>query len=283
LRETAIRIFAVELNSSTLETREAEEKSSVYIVTPLGARVNRVLITGVLTDVASGTNEELVRATVADPTGDVRISAGQYQEYGKKALSSITVPSYVAVVGKAKAYRPEDGAFYTYVRVEAIAAVDQQRRNYWLYETCRDTVSRINAMRAAMELSPPTQDALIRMGVPPRLATGAIEALQHYGRVEVDKYREAVIEALRTIGDVEELSQNIPTVTTEEEELSTSERLLLDIISETDKHNRGADYQEILARARARKLTDEETRTALDGLLEKGMIYEPSLGRMKRI
>ena len=49
-RETAWRVFATELNSSTLEIKATEEKMPSYIVSPLGAKINRVLITGVLTE-----------------------------------------------------------------------------------------------------------------------------------------------------------------------------------------------------------------------------------------
>ena len=42
-RETAWRGFATELNSSTLEIKATEEKMPSYVVSPLGAKMNRVL------------------------------------------------------------------------------------------------------------------------------------------------------------------------------------------------------------------------------------------------
>ena len=48
-RETAWRVFATELSASSLEIRATEEKSPSYVVSPLGAKINRVLVAGVLT------------------------------------------------------------------------------------------------------------------------------------------------------------------------------------------------------------------------------------------
>ena len=49
-REVAWRVFAEEYNSSVLEHKGEGEKPVSYIVTPLGARVNRMLVVGVVTD-----------------------------------------------------------------------------------------------------------------------------------------------------------------------------------------------------------------------------------------
>ena len=41
-----------------------------YVVTPLGAKVNRLFVIGVLTDIENvSENGELLRAHVSDPTG----------------------------------------------------------------------------------------------------------------------------------------------------------------------------------------------------------------------
>lgn len=48
IRETAWRVFSTELNSSSLKIEAMEERSPSYIVTPLGAKINRLLISGVM-------------------------------------------------------------------------------------------------------------------------------------------------------------------------------------------------------------------------------------------
>ena len=49
-RETAWRLFSSELNSAVFEIKGPDEKSASYVVTQLGAMVNRVLVAGVLTE-----------------------------------------------------------------------------------------------------------------------------------------------------------------------------------------------------------------------------------------
>ncbi len=293
MREMAIRLFAAEFNSSDYELREGEEKSSVYVVTPLGAKVNRLLLMGVLTEVESRDTEggKLYTAQVTDPTGTFRVSAGQYQEEASRALQSISPPAFVAVVGKARTYSPEEGTVYVSVRAEEIAQVTQEQRDHWVLETCSETAKRIGAIKAAMELSPPLAESIARMGVPRRLAEGAVLAAQHYRGVDLSTYRGMVVEALRSIPGIEEATGEVAVPPTEEAssvtisgtELTDHEEKLLSIIGELDKSTRGAEWDEIVRTARGRQLTDDQLNSAIEGLLDKGMVYEPVLGRMKRI
>ena len=67
-RETAWRMFATELNSSSLEIKATEEKSPSYLISPLGAKVNRVLIAGALTEKENigGDDEPMWKARVQE-------------------------------------------------------------------------------------------------------------------------------------------------------------------------------------------------------------------------
>jgi len=112
-REPAWRIFAVEYNDATLEIKGSGEKVPSYVVTPLGSKVNRVFITGVLTDVESVMEGgEYLRAHLSDPTGVFTIYSGQYQQEATNKLQSIEVPAFVAVIGKVRTYIPEEGTLY---------------------------------------------------------------------------------------------------------------------------------------------------------------------------
>jgi hypothetical protein len=292
MREMAHRLFAAEFSSSNYEVKEGEEKSTVYIVTPLGAKVSRMMIAGVLTEVEEnkGENWKMYNAQVVDPTGTFRISAGQYQESAARSLQSIEPPAFVAAVGKARAFTTEEGAVYVSIRVESIAMITQQQRDIWTFETCRETMKRIEACRSASELSPPTVDALLRLGVSKRYAEGAILAFEHYGRADFDAYRGVVVEALRSISGVEDAS--IPAAETApvgveqsgREELTDDEKELLMIIGSLDIPNsRGAQWADVEKMAEEKHITPERLSGAVDGLLDKGMVYEPVLGKMKRI
>lgn len=291
MREMANRVFAAEFNSSDYELREGEEKGSVYVVTPLGAKVNRLLLMGVLTEVDARDTEggKLYTAQVNDPTGTFRVSAGQYQEFASKALQSINPPAFVAVVGKARAYSPEEGTVYVSVRAEEVGQVTQEQRDHWVYEACSETAKRIGAMKAAFELSPPVAESIERMGFPRRLAEGAALAALHYKQVDLATYRGMVAEALRSIPGIEDATGEVPPgppayeAGSGSEELTEGEEQLLVIIGELDRSTKGAELDDILQTARGRKLTDDQINSAIEGLLDKGMVYEPVLGRMKRI
>lgn len=291
MREMANRIFAAEFNSSNYELREGEEKSSVYVVTPLGAKVNRLLLMGVLTEIDSRDTEggKLYTAQVTDPTGTFRVSAGQYQEYASKALQSLTAPAFVAVVGKARTYTPEEGTVYVSVRAEEISLVTQEQKDFWIYETCRETSKRISAMKAAFELMPPNAESIARMGVPRRLADGAALAALHYKQVDLATYRGMVVEALRSLPGIEEATGEVmpgpvaETAAAPGEELTEEEEKMLLIIGELDTSTRGAEWDAVIQSAKGKQLTEEQINAAVEGLLDKGMIYEPVLGRMKRI
>ena len=68
-REVAYRLFAAEYDDATLDHSESdEERAPNYVVTPTGARVNRLFAVGVLTEIEE-VNEEVLRARIVDPTG----------------------------------------------------------------------------------------------------------------------------------------------------------------------------------------------------------------------
>ena len=66
IREPAWRLFAAEYNETTCRIEGEGEKTPSYIVTPLGAKVNRLYVVGVLTNVEDLSNEgEMLRAHVS--------------------------------------------------------------------------------------------------------------------------------------------------------------------------------------------------------------------------
>ena len=133
-REPAWRVFAGEFNDSTVEIKGQGEMSPSYVITPLGAKVNRLFVIGVLTDVENISQEgELVRAHISDPTGVFTLYSGQYQKDVTDALTKIDVPTFVAVIGKARTYTPEEGMLYVSIRPERILEVSADIRDKWIY------------------------------------------------------------------------------------------------------------------------------------------------------
>ncbi len=322
-REVAWRVFADEFNSATVQMRDEGEYAPAYVLTPLGALVNRVYAVGVLTEVENlGTEEDpLYRARLQDYTGVFYVSAGQYQPEAAKVLGSLQWPCFVAVVGKTRTYSPEDGLVYVSLRPEVVKQVGPDERELWTLEAARSTLSRISAVRDALEMETPSEEELVRLGHAPKLARGVVSALEAYGRVDVDRYQRVVVDALRTsVADEGELpepepapeatelagvadekgpalaptpaaaseDETPPTAAKEDKEGPPSSEgemddLVLSLVRELDQGAKGAPYDAILEQAREKGMDRDAFEETINRLLDQGLIYEPILGQIKLI
>ncbi len=317
-REVAWRVFADEFNSSTIEIRDEGEYAPAYVLTPLGALVNRVYAVGVVTEVENmGTEEDpLYRARLQDYTGVFYISAGQYQPEAAKALGSLSWPCFIAVVGKTRTYSPEDGTVYVSLRPEVIKEVGAEERELWTLEAAKSTLARISACRDALEMETPSEDELVSIGHNPKLARGIVAAIEAYGQVDLERYQRVVVDALRTsladegevptpshevsglAGVADEVTPSAPTGLTQEEATpepakdgedgppSTEEEmddLVLSLVRELDHGAKGAPYDAILEQAREKGMDRDAFEETINRLLDQGLIYEPILGQIKLI
>jgi len=148
-REPAKRVFAFELNSSTYEiTDDAKTK---YVLTPTGARCNRIFFVGALLEKEEVRPESGIwRIRVADPTGAITGYVGRFQPDALESLLEIEPPKMVAVVGKVRVLEGERRKFVT-VRPEHISIVDTKVRDCWVYEAAKSTLDRVRRMEEAKE------------------------------------------------------------------------------------------------------------------------------------
>jgi len=197
-RETAWRVFAGEYNDSTFEIKGQGEMEPSYVVTPLGAKVNRVFVIGVLTDVENvSEGGDLVRARISDPTGVFTMYSGSYQPEVTDMLNKIEVPAFVAVIGKVRTYIPEEGTLYVSIRPEKILEVTADVRDKWIIETCKNTKDRIEAVVEAMKLENLSEFDLKKLGFSKELCEGIIASREHYGKVDLEKYIKLIHESLQ--------------------------------------------------------------------------------------
>lgn len=314
-REVAWRVFADEYNSASVEIRDEGEYAPAYVLTPLGALVNRVYAVGVLTEVENiGTEEEpLYRARLQDPTGVFYVSAGQYQPEAAKVLGGLNWPCFIAVVGKTRTYSPEEGTVYVSIRPEVVKEVGQDERDLWTLEAAKSTLVRIGAMREGLAMEEPSEDELIDLGHSAKLARGVVAAIDAYGDVDVGRYQRTVADALQFLlseegalpptSPAEEVrapepapapaaAPDAPTVAapaaaggsdgvpSSEEEMDD---LVLSLVRELDQGAKGAAYDAILERARDRGMDRDAFEETINRLLDQGLIYEPILGQIKLI
>jgi len=274
MREPAWRIFAAEYNESNHVIESTGEKKPRYVLTPLGAKVNRLFIVGVLTDVEEiGAEGIRRRARVSDPTGMHVVYAEAFEPEVASILADMDVPSYIAVVGKARIYEPEENVLYVSARAEMAKEVDEKTRDHWIMEACRGTLMRINAMKDAMSMNAATSKQLRELGYPPMVAEGVSEALKVYKDVDLEGYEMMVRDAISFI-------------TTGKKELrkdyAEEEEKVLEIIAEMQKEE-GAIWDEVIQEAERRGMERKVVEEIMVILLEKGQIYEPQLGKIKMV
>jgi len=299
-REQAWRIFASEYNDSKIEIKGEGEMVPSYIITPLGAKINRVYITGVLTDVENVSDSgDFVRAHVSDPTGVFTLYSGQYQQDITNELTNIEVPAYVAVIGKIRTYVPEDGEeMYTSIRPEKIIEVNAETRDKWIVETCESTKYRIEAHLEAKKMSEPKINELIKLGFNSNLSEGIVTALQSYENVDFMKYVQLIKESLEFINpdkknsfednkkiDGKEINNDdeineLKSIEEEKEIFKEIENNVLDIIKQNEEEE-GASWDSITEKCEKTGLDKDSIEEAINSLMDKGLIFEPILGIIK--
>ena len=211
-RETAYRLFAAEFDDASLSYAESdEERAPNYVVTPTGARVNRLFLVGVLTEIEA-VNDTQLRARIVDPTGAFVVYAGQYQPEALSFLESASAPAFVAVTGKARTFEPEDSdRVFTSVRPETLSEVDAETRDRFVVDTAERTTGRVAAMRGALSRAERDDDlraALEADGVEVGLAAGVPRAIAHYGTTTdyLDAVEGMALDAARVVaGEREEV------------------------------------------------------------------------------
>jgi RPA family protein len=301
-REPAWRVFAGEYNDATLEVKGSGEKTPSYVITPLGAKINRVFIVGVLTDVEPiSEGGEMLRAHVSDPTGVFTLYSGQYQQEATDALQRIEVPSFLAVVGKTRTYRLEDQTLYVSLRPEYVREVDAHIRDQWIIETCKHTKDRIHAVLEAKKMNPANVYDLNRLGYSKELAEGVVAAVKHYSNIDLHRYIAMIQESLQYLVPDREQVKTIVTPKREEdkktekmktekmpkasdkiksEEKNDPEGVVLEVIRSIEDEE-GAAWDEIINKCKEKGLTEDDVEEALSSLMDKGLIYEPILGLIK--
>jgi RPA family protein len=218
-REVAYRLFAAEYDDADLSYSESdEERAPNYVVTPTGARINRLFVVGVLTEVET-VGDDVLRARVVDPTGAFVLYAGQYQPDEQAFLDTVETPAFVAVTGKARTFQPDDSdRVYTSVRPESISEVDAETRDRWTVGTAEQTLHRVREFATALSLEErgdELEGRLVEDGADEGLAAGIALALDHYGTSPgyLAAVREMALDAARLVaGEIDEVDPvSVPT------------------------------------------------------------------------
>ena len=180
VREIAHRIFAAEFRDSNMQVKDGQDQySPQYLLTPTGAKINRIFVVGTLTEKEDvGTEAQFWRGRIVDPTGASFVYAGQYQPEAAQVLAKTTPPEFIAVIGKPSTYTTNEGNVITSIRPESLQIVDAATRDRWVVDTAKHTLARLERLN----------------GTDPN----AVKAREHYS-TSVEAYREMVMMALESL------------------------------------------------------------------------------------
>ncbi len=297
-RETAWRVFANEVNSATYEIKATEEKMPSYLVSPLGAKINRVLIAGTMTEKAnSGTEDEpLWRARVQDVNGQFFLNIGRFQPEAVAAMADIEPPCFIAAVGRVRAYTNDEGKTFVSVRPERIIKIDETTLNEWLLDTAESTWARLKWMKQAVGMPDAKVADFIKMGMSPVQAEGLQCALDNYEMPDSSVYLKTIQNALRRLLPEKDVDFGFPEgvddVPDEIDDESTEsggqshgqmEDIVLQLLEELDTDGKGAPRDELERRAEAEGISSIELEEISNILMDRGLVYEPNLRYLKRI
>lgn len=296
-RETAWRMFAGELNSSSVTVKGDDEKSPTYLITRLGAAVNRVLVAGVLTEKENIGNEDepMWRGRIQDVAGNFFINVGKFQPEASASMADLDVPAFVAVVGKVRTYTTDDGRIFVSIRPETIVQIDDSVRKQWILSAAKSLWERLVKMKKAVAVNSTSPKELIDAGFSPEEAEGIDSALNQYGMPDSAPYIKTIQNALRMLlpdndidfGFPEDMADSPDEIDMDPVQSVADRRdmedVILRLISELDMDGRGALREEVERRAAAEGITATELEEISDALMDNGAIYEPDLKRLKRI
>jgi hypothetical protein len=292
-----------ELESSLEEERGEGDRAATYLLSPFGARMNRVLVAGTLSPaepIGRDETQPFWRSRLTDPTGAVAVTAGTFQPRAMAQLRSSTAPRPAVVVGKVHLYRGRDGVGYVSVRAEAIRFVAEAEERAVLADIVRQSLDRLDLVERLAQSPPPDESTLLAESVPRPWIRAARESLARYPNVDRPAFRRDLRTAVRRVaGDSGPVASARPpsaavTITRAPPPRAApppptpreraEESMFLDHLDEVAESSADgyADLKELLARVAAQGLPAEQAEAVLTRLEEEGVVEEPIVGKLRR-
>lgn len=279
----------------------------MFIITKLGAKVNRVIVAGMLERLdprETSNGSTLWQGQLRDPSGLHFFSVGDYAPESMRELTiqlSARIEDGESIMllmtAKARYFQNEEGAVYTSLRPEEAAIVTREVYRNWLVGACEGMLERMDMQEKTMSLEK-NNSALAAAGIPENMREGLLLAGEHYGEIDTEPYRLNIMNALDIAEDkIPSFTPNNPPKTqasleVEEQQTSGQEdavstdgevdlsQVLLDLISRLDQ-GEGVDFDTLLSNAAARGHDRDASEAALDDLTEDGSVHEPRFGWFK--
>jgi len=285
-REVAKRVFAREFEacrelekSERSDSEAADSKSPNLLISPLGLILNRVFVVGVITELDNiGTQSEMWKARIVDPTGAFTVYAGQYQPEASIFFSTVQVPAFIALTGKARIYEPEPGSVFVSIRAEEVNVVDEEIRNRWVVDTAEQTVERLETFSDALTsgyCGEKLREYLLEKGVSSELAEGIAIAFEreHYPEEFAKLLRISIRESLKTLNLDSEGNT----------EAKTGQKEFVQELLREMGGSKGVDYAAFMDAATSKGIPEHVVEEAIRSLLAGGQCYEPKIGIIRLV
>tara|TARA_B100000035_G_scaffold156920_1_gene133667 strand:- start:4264 stop:5202 length:939 start_codon:yes stop_codon:yes gene_type:complete len=303
-RQPALPLLASEFGESTLHQQGSGEYDPLFLITKLGAKVNRVIVAGLLErleprETANGAT--IWQGQIRDPSGTHYFSVGDYAPESMRELT-VQLSSRIddgevimlMMTAKARYFQTDEGAVYTSLRPEEAAVISRTVYREWLVRAAKGMLTRIDAHEKSIN-SEKSIDSLAKAGVPENLIEGLLLAGEHYGEIDKESYRLNILQTLDIAEDKEvstvpvvqaqkslvvEESQSEDKESDKENQDGDINSAILDLVKRLDK-GEGVDFDTVLNNASARGYDRDAAEAALDELSEDGEIHEPRFGWFK--
>jgi uncharacterized protein len=303
LREPAWRVTARELESSLEEERGTGDRAASYLISPFGARMNRVALAGELSPAEPVGRDDpptFWRARLSDPSGAIAVTAGSFQPRAMAQLRAAAQVRPAIVVGKVHLFRGRDGVAYISVRAEALRSVAEAEERSLLADVVRQTLDRLDLLERLEREPATTPESLVAEGVPRAWIDAARESLRRYPTVDRAAFRRELAGAIRHVAGETAPSANPPGIppgvtvtrappprppapppTAEQREEEAAFLTLLDEIADVSVDGY-ADLKEVLGRLAAQGVVADRAEVVLNRLEEEGAVEEPIVGKLRR-
>ena len=301
-RQTAIRMLAQEYSDASLTEMGTGEFDPSFVITKLGARVNRALVAGVIDRLErrDGDNGPSYSGHIRDPTGNHVFNIAPFQEEMHPEAEELLARFesgdrfLMSLVGKARWFETEDGGVFTSLRVEQLAIIDKERYSRWLVEAAEATLRRMKAYEDSVELDANSQ-ALINGGIPADIANGMAQSRSHYPEFDLENYRVGVLQALsiasgrssmaeaelemsRSESEADKMGPEASEPNSPIEPTGDISVTIINAIKSADG-GQGAEYDTIILTCVQSGFSREEAEDAIEGMRDvDGTIIEPRFG-----
>jgi len=298
-RQPAWIMLASEFGESTLNEKGSGEFDPTFVITKLGAKVNRVVVSGLverleLRETSNGS--QMYQGQLRDPSGLHYFSVGEYasdsmREFVVQLLDKVDSgePVLLSMTAKARWYQTDEGAVYTSLRPEEAAIVSRDRYASWLVRACAATLDRLDQHQKSLNCEP-TKEAMLSAGIRTELVDGLVAAKAHYGQIDTEGYRLNVMQALdiaegkmaaaTTAPPTLNLSEPAPEESDSTDDGEDLHALILECIQAMD-NGEGVDFESLVRNLAARGFTREQSEAELDTMSDDGVLHEPRFGWFK--